>query len=160
MFCTRPSTLHDWRRPANSPSGYSLARAGWDGLRTKCLTGSSNDWTAAKRLADTPAEGAGGRDCKPGHPTGRCDDSIALPSQLLDVFWWVPKTAISRTRLAASAIHQSANHCYRDERKRFGRYRRPIFLEAASLESECRDSGTVARFHRYKLVEYDDADHR
>lgn len=33
------STLHDWNGLANSPSGYSWVRAGWDGLRPKCWTG-------------------------------------------------------------------------------------------------------------------------
>jgi len=37
-------------------------------LRTKCSIGFKNGWIVEKRLADTPSEGAGGRDCKPGHP--------------------------------------------------------------------------------------------
>ena len=32
------------------------------------VIGFNHVWMAAKRLSDTPDKGAGGRDCKPGHP--------------------------------------------------------------------------------------------
>ena len=68
LVCIHPSTFHDWKRPANSPSGYSLALAEWDGLRMRCWTGSRHAWMAARSQSDTPAKGAGGRGCKSGHP--------------------------------------------------------------------------------------------
>jgi hypothetical protein len=74
LFCTHRSTSHDWKGPGNSPSGYTLALPEWDGLRLKCSTGFRNGWIVEKRLADTPSEGAGGRDCKPGHPI--CGSSV------------------------------------------------------------------------------------
>jgi hypothetical protein len=45
----------------------------------KSWIGFRHAWMAAKRLSDTPAKGAGGRVCKPGHPfQPNVSDSVGM----------------------------------------------------------------------------------
>lgn len=49
-----------WRRPANSPRGYSWALTGSAGLKRRRWIGSRNASTVERYLLDTPSDGAGG----------------------------------------------------------------------------------------------------
>ena len=59
MVLIRHSTLRDWTKPVNSPSGYKSAQTEWGGLRIKCWTGFNLGWIAAINPTNTPVIGAG-----------------------------------------------------------------------------------------------------